>query len=225
MEPKDALVLIFSRNVFYKRLHYLVLAALSLSILVVFMLTWILVYLLKNPARPLYFPADEVGRLIQIVPVSVPNMSTENVTAWAVEAVEAAFSYDYINYHQQFQSVEKYFTSYGWAKYMNALTLSNNLRALTERKQVVIAQVISPPKILGQGTLSGAYAWKFQMPLLVTYSTPPYDGTSQYSNALIVTAIVQRQPVLQGYKGLGIVQIISTFASGDNTQVQQMSEM
>ncbi|VVC76686.1 hypothetical protein AQUSIP_20100 [Aquicella siphonis] len=220
MNSKDALVLIFSRNSFYKRLHFLALGALALSIVVICILVATLVYLLKNPAKPLYFAADDVGRLIQIVPVNTPNMSTEDVTAWAQEAVEAAFSYDYINYRSQLQSAQKYFTDYGWSKYMSALSLSGNLRALTVRKQIVLAQVIEPPKILGAGLLSGAYAWKFQMPLLVTYTMPPYDSASQFSNALIVSVIVQRQQVLKGYKGLGVVQLLPQLATSGTGQDQ-----
>ncbi|MBX3708607.1 MAG: DotI/IcmL/TraM family protein [Gammaproteobacteria bacterium] len=218
MNFKDALVLIFSRNAFYQRLHFLALGALTLSILVIITLMFALIYLLKNPVHPLYFAADEVGRLIRIVPVNMPNMSAEEVTAWAKEAVEAAYSYDYINYRRQLQSAEKYFTEYGWSKYMSALSLSNNLLALKQRKQIVLAQVIRQPKIVSQGLLGGAYAWKFEMPLLVTYSEPPYDDKSQFSNALTITAIVQRQEILKGYKGLGIVQLIASFASSGASQ-------
>jgi intracellular multiplication protein IcmL len=219
----DALVLVFSRNMFYKRLYHLALAALILCILVIALLASILVYLLRNPTHPLYFAADDVGRLIQIVPVNTPNMSTDDVSAWAVEAVQAAYSYDYINYHAQIQNAQKYFTNYGWQQYMSALTLSNNLLALTTRKQVVIARVISQPTVLKTGILAGKYAWQFQMPLLVTYSEPPYDDKSQFSNALNVTVIVQRQSVLEGYKGLGVVQLVSSIATSENSQTQQIS--
>src|SRR5579885_692148 len=200
----DALVLVFSRNMFYKRLYHLALAALILCILVIALLASILVYLLRNPTHPLYFAADDVS-------------------AWAVEAVQAAYSYDYINYHAQIQNAQKYFTNYGWQQYMSALTLSNNLLALTTRKQVVIARVISQPTVLKTGILAGKYAWQFQMPLLVTYSEPPYDDKSQFSNALNVTVIVQRQSVLEGYKGLGVVQLVSSIATSENSQTQQIS--
>lgn len=220
MSSNDALVLVLSRNAFYKRLHVLTLGALGLNIVVILMLICMLVYLLKNPAKPLYFAADDVGRLIQIVPVSMPNMTNEQVAAWTVNAVQAAYSYDYINYRAQLQSAENYFTRYGWNKYMSALSLSGNMRALTNRKQVVIAQVIAPPKLLGQGMLQGAVAWKYAMQLLVIYTMPPYDGTNQFSNALLVEATVQRQPILQGDDGLGIVQLIFKMPTADTNQMQ-----
>lgn len=224
MDTKDALVLIFLRNRFYKRLHFLALCVFLLSILVILLLMSTLVHMFRYPASPLYFAADELGRLIRIVPISTPNMPTEDVVEWVIEGVEAAYSYDYVNYRRQLQAAEKYFTNYGWSGYMRALTLSNNLVALTQRKQAVVAQVIAPPKILTQGLLSGSYAWKMEMPLLVTYSSPPYEQTSQYSNALLVTVIVKRQKILEGYKGLGIVQLIAAFATTETGQ-QSISEM
>src|SRR5438045_2840618 len=103
MNSKDSLVLVISRNNFYKRLHFLALGALFLDILVILQLIMMLAYLLRNPVRPLYFAADEVSRLIQIVPVNVPNMSTDNVMTWTINAVQSTYSYDYINYHAQLQ--------------------------------------------------------------------------------------------------------------------------
>ena len=98
------------------------------------------------------------------------------------------------------------------------LTLSGNLRALTVRKQVVLAQVVDKPTLVGQGMLAGAYAWKFQLPLLVIYTMPPYDGSNQFSNALLITVTVQRQKILEGDNGLGIVQLITKMPDAGQTQ-------
>ena len=224
MESHDALVLIMLRNAFYRRMHYCALAALTLALLVNAALISVFVYLFKNPTHPIYFAADKVGRLIQIIPVNVPNMTQAQVNAWTVNAVQSAYSLDYINYRAQLQNAEKYFTSYGWSKYMQALTASSNLVALTERKQIVIATVVGQPKILAQGILGGSYAWKYSMPLLVTYSQPPYDDKNQYSNAVDVSVIVQRKPILQGDKGLGIVQLVANLATQSATQPQIISD-
>jgi intracellular multiplication protein IcmL len=226
MEPKDALVLIYSRNSFYKRLHFLVLGAFAISLFVIFILIWTLVFLLNNPTRPVYFATDDVSRLVQIVPVNTPNMSMDEVIDWTIEAVRAAYSYDYINYRSQLQNSQKYFTNYGWRTYMQALSASNNLLALTTRKQIILANVIEKPELEIGGILNGAYAWKFNMPVLITYYMPPYDGSSQsqFSNALNVSIIVQRQQILEGYKGLGVVQLVSEFATTATTnQPQQIS--
>lgn len=223
MSTQEALVLILTRNAFYKRMHYLALATFGLAVLLIAMLTAMLIFLYQNPTQPLYFATDEVGRLITIVPVNMPNMSRDDTIAWAKEAAEATFSYDYINFRSQLQNAQKYFTNYGWSKYMSALTAANNLTALNQRKMLVKAQVVDQPTILQEGLIAGSYAWKVKMPMLMTYYLPPYDDKSKFSNPLEVTVIVKRLPVLQGYKGLGIVQIIGSVATAPINQPQQIS--
>ena len=208
MTMQNALEKVFERNAFYQRMHYLTLGVVGLCFALIILLICILAYVARNPPKPLYFATDQIGRLIQTIPVSQPNMKTADVMQWAMNAVTSAYSYDYVNYRAELQNAQKYFTNYGWSSYMRALNSSNNLLALKQRKMVIVAKVVGQPKILAQGILSGAYAWKFQMPVLITYQLPPYDAASQFSNPLLVTVIVQRQEVLQGYQGLGVLQMI-----------------
>jgi len=189
-----------------------------LSIIVIMILASILYYLIKKPAEPLYFVADKAGRLIQDIPVQVPNMPLDDVIAWTIEAVQSAYSFNVLNYREQLQSAEKYFTDYGWRTYMDGLRAANNLTAVEQRKLIIVAKVVGKPKVLVQGRMSGAYAWKFQIPLLVTYSYPPYDDKSQFQNPLSLTVIVQRQPLLSSDRGLGIVQMIGNIVNSPQTQ-------
>ncbi len=211
MEKQDAMVLIVARNAFYRRLYYLSLAAFALSLLAVTILIIVISFLMRNPVHPLYFATDNVGRLIQIDPVGRPNLTDAEIVQWVKDAIEASYSYDYINYPGQLQAAQKYYTTYGWKKYMQALTLSGNLTATRERKYIINAKVTQMPRLLRQGrTSSGIYSWEYEMPLLISYMLPPYDGSLGFTNRLNISVIVQRQPALQGYKGLGIVQMIAT---------------
>lgn len=212
IQSDDVLVLVHLRNAFYRGKFRFVFALYMLSLIANAVLIGMIIYLWKHPTEPLYFPADKIGRLIQVVPLQEPNMSTQDIANWAVEAVEAAYSYDFMNYHQQLQDAQKYFTDYGWRNYMKALAASNNLNALTQRKFVIIAKVVEPPKLLVQGMLGGSDAWKFQMAVLMTYLMPPFSDKSKFENPLIITVVVQRQDILQSYKGLGVIQLIANIA-------------
>ena len=204
----DAIVLVYVRNEFYRQKYLLTLAVGLLSIIVVAILAGMLYYLAKHPTEPLYFPADDLGRLIQEIPITQPNMSLDDVTAWTIEAVEDANSYDFLNYRSELQSAEKYFSDYGWRKYMQGLKASTNLVGLIDRKMIFIAKVVDQPKLIGQGILkTGAYGYKYQMPVLMTYIVPPYDAKSSFQNPLLVNVVVQRQDVLQSYKGLVVMQM------------------
>jgi hypothetical protein len=212
---QDALKFIFLRNDFYRKKYYLAVGVFLLCFFLLSMLVGVLVYVVKHPPKPLYFATDDAGRFLLDVPLQQPNMTTNEVMAWVVEAVQAAYSYDYKNYHVQLQSAQKYFTDYGWRTYMKGLQASNNLLALTGRKQIVIAKVLPTPELIAEGPLgsANAYAWKFKMQMLVTYLMPPnYDDKSKIENPLLISVIVQRQNLLSSNKGLGIVQLIGALA-------------
>lgn len=178
-KDQDALVMVHLRNTFYKQKFYFVLGVYFLSLIVIAFLVSVLVYLIKNPTQPLYFVTDDVSRLIYDVPKNLPNMPLAQVENWTIEAVENAYSYDFINYRAQLQNAQKYFTDYGWRNYMDGLSSSANLVGLTQRKYIIIAKVVGKPKLLVEGLLGGAYAWKFKLPLLVTILSPPYTDDSK----------------------------------------------
>lgn len=210
---EDAVVLVQLRNQFYKNKYRIALAIYSLCLIAIVMLISLLVYVTRNPTRPLYFLTDSVGRLMPEVPVTVPGMTNEAAAAWAVQAIEAAYSYNYVNYRAQLQDAQKYFTEYGWRNYMTGLTASNNLLAVTERKMIFIAKAVGPPKLLNEGVLGGAYSWRFQVPLLVNFLEAPYDKPT-FSNAYSVSVVIQRQKFQQSYKGLAIIQMIAASPRG-----------
>jgi intracellular multiplication protein IcmL len=214
----DALVMVHLRNQSYRQKYHVFVGIFLLCFALMCILTGVLVYIVKHPPRPLYFATDDAGRFLLDIPLTQPNMSTDDVMAWAVEAVEAAYSYDYRNYRAQLQNAQRYFIDYGWRAYMKGLQASNNLLALTNRKQVVIAKVLPTPKLIGEGPLGKAqiYGWKFQMEMLVTYLMPPlYDQKSKIENPLIITVLVERQNLLSSYKGLGVVQLIGELAQAN----------
>lgn len=214
----DALVMINLRQLFYLRQLRLVLVAFLLQLLLLFSLIGMLVYFIKHPTHPIYFATDKTGRLMVEPSLSQPNMPVNSVADWAAYAIEAAYSYNFVNYRQKLQNAEKYFTDYGWRQYMKGLDASNNLLALTQRKMIVQAKVVAMPKLLVQGILGSRYAWKFEMPVLVTYLQPPYDEKTKFSNPLMMTVTVIRQKYAENEHGLGIVQIIADLAISNPPQ-------
>lgn len=214
----DALVMIVLRQLFYLQQFRLVCVALLLNIFLIISLISMLTYFIKHPVHPIYFSTDHLGRLLVDTPLSQPNMPVDAVGAWVAKAVEAAYSYDFVNYRKQFQGAQKYFTDFGWKQYMKGLDASNNLLALTQHKLVVSAKVVAQPKVVVQGILNKNYAWKFEMPVLVTYWESPYDDKSKYSNPLMVSVTVIHQRLLESDHGLGIVQMIAEVA-GTNPAV------
>jgi len=222
MASTDALSLIFKRNSFYRRQYLLVLATVVLALVAIIILFFLLLSVKKNPQASFYFAVDNTGHLLEDIPVNEQNMSENDVLAWAIDAIESVNSYDYINYRAQLEDARKYFNDYGWVNYKRSLDAANNLTAIIQRKMISVARVIEKPKVLKVGLLNGAYAWRLEMPMLITYWLPPYDEKNKFSNSLIVNVVIQRRPVLQSYDGLSIVQLVESSAASSN-QPQEIS--
>lgn len=220
MKNEDALVSVILRNSFYRRQYFLALGAFFISLVVIVILSFVLVYVVRHRSEPLYFATDNVGRLIEIAPINKPNMSLDEVTAWTVKAVERATSYDYVNFRRQMQEMQNYFTSYGWRTYMAALKANGNLNALKNKRMIYLSKVVDTPKLEVEGDLDGAYSYKFTMQMLLTTLQPPYDDTTSQLYAWDVSVIVQRQPALQSRDGLGILQLVISAATGNQASSQ-----
>ncbi len=209
----EALMLVQLRNAFYKKKFHVVLGIFALTVVIIGVLASILIYLEVTKAQPRYFVADEVGRLMKDIPLSDLNMSADELIDWTIKAVEAANSFDFVNYRRQFQDAQKFFTDESWTTYMKELTISDNLLALKNRRWVFVAKVVEKPTLMTEGILGGVRAFKFQMPLLVTYLKPPsYDVKNSTSNAFIVTVIVVRRNLLESYKGLAVYSMVISSA-------------
>lgn len=159
---ESGLALVHLRNNFYRKKLRQVLGIYFLNLGVIAILISIIFYLLKNPTEPFYFPASKAGVLIREVPLQQTDMTMDEIIAWTVSAVQDAYSYDYVNYRQQLQNAQKYFTEYGWRNYMQGLQTSNNLLSLNQYKYVVTARVVGQPKLLTQGLLQGAAILHFE---------------------------------------------------------------
>lgn len=207
--PDEALVIVKNRNDFYRDNYRKVVGMLLLSVLIMTILVAGLIYLITNPPPPRYFATTTDGRISPLVPLDQPNISQSALLQWANTAAISAYTYNFVNYRQALQDAQAYFTPDGWSAFMEALTSSNNLTAVIAKKLVVSAVATGAPVILQQGILGGVYAWRVQMPMLVTY-----QSASQFSRqSIIVTMLVTRVSTLNSPQEIGIAQFVAAGTS------------
>lgn len=200
----DAVEAVRLRNDFYRDNYRKVVLALLLSIFILVTLIGALTYIITHPPAPQYFATTTDGRIAPLVPLDQPNLSSAALLQWANTAAVAVYNYNFINYRQALQEASDYFTPDGWAEFLNALNSSNNLKAVIEKKLIVSAVATGAPVILEQGPLVDRYAWKVQMPMLVTY-----QSASQFSQqSVVVTMLITRISTLSSARGIGIAQFI-----------------
>ena len=190
-KSSGALELILLRNAFYRDNYRRAIVALLLLIVVNCILAGAIFYKIMSPPKPQYFAATADGRMINWHPLSDPVVKDDFVLQWAANATRRAFSLDYIHWRHQLQEASNDFTPQGWKNFLQALKKSNNLKTLTTLKMVSNAVITGAPRIVEKEVINGVYAWKIQMPILVTYQ----NAGKSIPMPIKVTLIVLRVPV------------------------------
>lgn len=210
---EDAVSAVIMRNNFYRDGQRKMILILLFSIIANVILASMLTYVILHPPEPRYFATSINGRITPLVALNAPNQSDSAILQWANQAAIATFSYNFVNYRSELVAASGFFTAEGWDQFISALGASNNLEAVKAKKLVVSAVATSAPVILQKGVLNGRYAWRIQMPILVTY-----QSASEFSQqTLNVTMLVTRVDTLNSPRGIGIAQFVSAPATGTVT--------
>ncbi|OGT07088.1 MAG: type IV secretion protein DotI [Gammaproteobacteria bacterium GWE2_37_16] len=201
----NGLEFVMLRNNFYRDNYRRVVSVLLLMVLINVALVGIIFYQIANAPTPKYFATGIDGRITPLNSLDMPVISQSELLQWAARAATAANTYDFVNYREALQGVQSYFTADGWRNFEAALRGSRSLELVLERKLVVSAVATGTPVILDQGVIGDRYAWKVQVPILVSYQSAS-DNTQQ---AQIVTMIIARVPTLNTPKGIAITSFVA----------------
>lgn len=187
---RKGLELVMLRNAFYRDGYRF--ARLGMLILIVLnvLLGFSVFHKYMNPAPPRYFAATSDGRIINVHPLTDPAVTDSYVIQWTADAVRRSFSQDFIHWRRQLQDISQYYTPKGWSDFTQQMKSSNNLKTLVALKMVSNVQITGAPKVVQKAVVGGHYAWKIEMPVLVTYS----NAARSIPMAFKVDLIVLRMP-------------------------------
>jgi len=194
------------RNNFYRDNYRRIMGVLVVFAGISIALILCVVYLLTHRPTPEYFAATESGRILKLVPLNRPTVSSKMLLNWASEVATGAYSYSFANFRSRLQNLQPYFTQAGWKNFMASLKNSDNITAIEQRKLIVSAVVSGTPVIIKQAILDGRYAWKVQIPVLVTYQS----ASESFQSSYYVTMVIVRVSTLQNENGIGVAQFIQT---------------
>ena len=212
-QTTDALEVVRLRTAFYRDNSRRMMGLVLICMVIIGILVCGLVYVVSNPPQPVYFATSIDGRVTPLVPLDQPNLSTSALLQWANTAAITAYTYNFVNYRQALQEASESFTPDGWTAFMAALNSSNNLDAVIAKKLIVSAVATGAPIVLAQGVLNDRYAWRVQMPMLITY-----QSASQFSQqSVTVTMLITRVPTLNSPRGIGIAQFVVDTGGGGKT--------
>lgn len=182
--------------------HYLIISMMVFIVLLIAIISFVL-YQVDHQPLPTFTAAEPNGTKMDLTPYESPNLLPDTILQWAMHAATAAYTFDFVHYNQQIELAHPYFTDDGWNDYVGSVR--NLLNTIVKNQLVVNGVVSGPPVISNQGPLPGIqYAWRVQIPFLVTYQSA---NTTSRQGFYVILSII-RIPTSKNPQGIGIDQFI-----------------
>jgi intracellular multiplication protein IcmL len=194
------------RNEFYRDGYRLALRVAVIQCFIIFGLIgamFFIIYVHQPENR--YFATTEDGRLIPMVALNEPNLSTPALLSWVAQAASETMSFSFSNYRRSLQESSRNFTRTGWESFSTALQQSRIIESIEANTQEVTAVPRGAPVLNYEGVSGGVYQWRVQIPMILTY----VSGSKQRTDNWIITLVVVRVPRLESPNGVGIAQWIA----------------
>ena len=190
-------------NAFYRdNYRYFLYAVVALMFLVVIAIG-VAAHLLKQRPLPVFF-AEQNGKQMQLFPSVEPNLLPDTIIRFASKAAVAAYTFDFANLDEQLQAAKPYFTEAGWNAFY--AVASKSFKTVVTNRLLVNGVVVGAPVISNQGELPDiGYAWRVEIPFLITYSSA--SVTTKSRHVIVVTLV--RVPTSKNPQGIGINQFIT----------------
>jgi len=144
------------------------------------------------------------GKVTLVYSLSSPVIKPAKLLQWTQNTIVSAFTFNFANYNQVFDSVKKSFTDNGWKEFNDFLTNSKLLDQVTNKELFVSAIASQKPTIISEGDIKGRYAWSISLPIMVSYS--PKDGADQQpqTQPFTVSVVVVRVPDIENPEEVAI---------------------
>ena len=194
------------RNEFYRDGYRTLLKIALLEGIVIIGLILAMFYVISvNKPEDRYFATTNDGRLVPMVSLSEPNLSTPALMSWTAQAATEVMTFGFHDYKRRLQEASRNFTRIGWASFTTALEKSRIMETVEQNQQVVTAAPSSAPVLISEGIVNGRYQWQIEMPMVVTYQA----GSLTRADNLLLTLLIVRVSKLESPNGVGIEQWIA----------------
>ncbi|GJD89410.1 hypothetical protein BHAOGJBA_2937 [Methylobacterium hispanicum] len=201
----EAVATELSRSAYSRERFIFLLRTLYCALGLIALLTVANVYLAVRPVETKVIAKDPMGGVRELVTLEKPLNSQNEMLTWATSALTGAFTLSFSNYPQQLQDIRFNFTEPGWKGFQEALRGRGVLDAIINSKFVSTAVPTAAPVVVQQGLIGGKYAWRIEIPMLVTYES----ASGRASQSFLVEATIIRRPETENLQSLGIQSIVA----------------
>ena len=190
-------------NQFYRQYYHWMIIALMILIVLLLIALFVAFYQITYRPLPLFYAKSTSGKEMNLMAFNEPNLLPNTILRFASKAATLAYTFDFVNYNKQIEAVSPYFTDAGFRDYRNAV---NSLINTVVTNQLFVNGVVSgAPVIVNQGPLpETTYAWRVQIPFLVTYQSANTISKQDY---FVVMTII-KVPTNINPQGIGISQFL-----------------
>lgn len=182
------------------KLNFFFLGALLLLLAANLLLGWYATHPLRE-----YFAADN-GRIFPLVPMSQPYRKPADVIQYAKDTVNASFTLDFLNFHQQLEDLRARYTRQGFGSFLESLKQSGVLDAVRDRRMNMSISA-GTGVLVWEGLDHGSYAWRIQLPIEVRLAGQTSELPPQ---RFLTTVQVRRIPTLDAIEGIGVDRLVTT---------------
>jgi len=179
----------------------LLLAGLLGGVAVIFGILNIFLYSISVPP-PAYFQATQLGQILEEPPLDKPNIASNELLNWVIEAMMAAHTFNFMNYPRVLEEAKDYFTPEGYLEYLTAINNIGILDRLKKDKMVLVSAAVAAPEILKEGPFANRYLWKVKVPLGFNYR----NVVTNVVDNVDITLLVMRVPTTQSPNGISILK-------------------
>ncbi len=159
----------------------------------------------NNRPENRYFATTSDGRVVPMVALNEPNLSTPALMSWSAQAATEVMTFGFHDYRRRLQEASRNFTRTGWASFTTALERSRIMEMVQANQQVVTAAPRSAPVLVSEGLVNGRYQWQVEIPMVITYAA----GSQTRADNLLVTLLIVRVSKLESPNGVGIEQWVA----------------
>ncbi|MCI5060381.1 MAG: type IVB secretion system apparatus protein IcmL/DotI [Alphaproteobacteria bacterium] len=152
-----------------------------------------------------YFATTEDGRLIPMVSLTQPNLSTPALMSWVAQSATEVMTFGFNDYRRRLQEASRHFTRQGWDSFTNAIQAGRIIESIEKNQQVITAAPRGAPVLQSEGVVNGQYQWVVQIPMVLSYQA----GSKTRADHWLVTLVVVRVPRLESPNGVGIAQWVA----------------
>jgi intracellular multiplication protein IcmL len=205
-EPLGNLTKVVIRNEFYRDGYRSILKLAVFQSMIILGLVGLMFYVVHvHQPENRYFATTEDGRLVPMIALTEPNLSTPALMSWVAQATTEVMTFGFNDYRRRLQEASRNFTRQGWESFTEALQKSRIIETVETNQQVVTAAPQGAPILQSEGVVAGRYQWIIQIPMVLSYQS----GSKTRSDSLLVTVVVVRLPRLESPNGIGIEQWIA----------------